>query len=363
MTDAVPPESRATVLVAARDVLEVVGYRRFTIEEVSARAGVDRALIERWWADERDLLIDVLAEAMAIKKIPELGNSRGELGIALMHMISLYTDRERFEPVLLAFAADHASDHAVLEQLRQRCIQHSRAGIDAALRRAAARGDLPPDVDTDLVQDVWAGTIAYRRRISGGSLSPSLADQLLDLVLSGMAPIREPDWPSGRPEYEQPPWWLRESTEWLNQQTFGQLQPTGDGVPVRALGAVPPTVMIAGQRVTITTHAWRDFMPPIDSTDSTALRVSVKVTTPGPGVLPPFLRADRIAVRHNDEVWVAPLTEYHPRSRTSRSFGVTAPPGPQWETGSSVDIVVQLRPEQAGPQLVAAPNQRIVRTE
>jgi AcrR family transcriptional regulator len=358
MTDAVP---RDAILGTAHEVLVTTGYRRFTIELVAARAGVDRAVIDRWWTGDSDLLIDVLAEAMTIKKIPKTGNSRVELSTALHHMIHHYTDWQQVEPVLLAFAADHAADPAVLEQLRQRCIRRSRDRIGAVLRRAANRGDLPPDVDTDLVQDVWAGAIAYRRLVSGGSLN-GLVSQLLDMLLSGMAPVRPPD-PNEPPDYEPPPWWLQESTEWLNQHTFGQLQPLRDGVPVRALGAIRPTVTIAGRTVTITTYVGRDFMPGMEGPHSSALMVLVTVSTPGPGILPPFLHADRIAVLHDDEVWVAPLTEYDLASRTSRRFQVAAPPGPEWETGTKVDIVVQLRTEHGEPRLVRAANKSIARTE
>nr|WP_229703074.1 TetR/AcrR family transcriptional regulator C-terminal ligand-binding domain-containing protein [Streptomyces albiflavescens] len=35
------------------------------------------------------------------------------------------------------------------------------------MRRGIQRGDLPDDLDTDLVQDIWAGTILYRRLMTG----------------------------------------------------------------------------------------------------------------------------------------------------------------------------------------------------
>lgn len=63
----------------------------------------------------------------------------------------------------------------------------------------------------------------------------------------------------------------------------------------------------------------------------------------------------------DDEVWVAPLVEVHPWSRTSRSSHAWAGPGPEWETGTLVDVVVQLWAERA--ELVRVPNQRIERTE
>jgi AcrR family transcriptional regulator len=366
MADAAPREQRAVILAAAREVLDAAGYRGFTVEEVAVRAGVDPAVIGRLWSGAGELLVDVLADAMAIAKIPNVGNSRGELGMAVQHLIGLHTDRQRFEPALLALAANHAGDPAMLEMLRQRCVQRSRARVDAVLRRAAARGDLPPDVDCDLVHDVWAGAIAYRRLVTGSSLTMSEVGPLVDLVLSGMAPIRAPEGAGAdRPAEEPTPWWFPESAAWLRRQTFGHVQPVSAGVPVRALGAIRPTATIAGHPVTIAAHVSRDFEPQVEpEPNSTALGVFVTITAAGPGVLPPFLRADRIAVLHDDEVWVAPLTEFAPHTRTSRSFEVVAPAGPEWETGTSVDVVVQLETDRADDlRLVRVEGQRINRTD
>ncbi|MET7782643.1 TetR-like C-terminal domain-containing protein [Streptomyces sp. NPDC005388] len=57
-----------------------------------------------------------------------------------------------------------------------------RENIAAALRRGIQRGDLPHDLDIDLVQDLWAGTILYRRLMTGSPLDTALAEHLVRLV-------------------------------------------------------------------------------------------------------------------------------------------------------------------------------------
>lgn len=201
--------------------------------------------------------------------------------------------------------------------MRRCLIQRSRAQVAAALHRAAARGDLPPDVDTDFVQDVWAGTIAYRRLVSGGALTGDTIKPLIDLVLAGMAPLRASDLPIGPWPQAPESWWFQQIQQWLSEVAFGHVYPLTSGVPAQALAAVPTTaVNIAGHPVTLSAHAYRDFMP----LSSSALSVGGTVAAAGAGVLPPFLRADRVAVLNGDEVWVAPFVEENLRSRTSRSF-------------------------------------------
>lgn len=358
MTDtALPdPEARAVILRTARDVLAIFGYRGFTVEAVAARAGVETALVTRWWAGRAELLVDVLADAMAIDPIPDLGNSRDELRLAVTRMATTYSDRGRFQPALLALAADHASEPRILEIVRARCLERGREQVTAALRRAAARGDLPPDVDVDLVHDVWAGAIAYRRLVGGVYTA---VEPLLDMVLAGMAPLRAPGRPTGMPPDEPWPGWLRESHLWLASVPFGRIYGLGDSIPWPALAQVPSTVVVAGHTVTISANVSRDFMPPRNVND-TGIMVLVTVMVADTGVLTPFLRADRIAVLHREEVWVAPLAEEYSRGRTSRWFEVRARRGPKWEPGTCVDLVVQLRGEEASSiQLVRLPAQQI----
>ena len=77
--------------------------------------------------------------------------------------------------------------------------QHWRGKVVAVLRRAVGRADLPPDADVELIVDFWAGVISYRRTFRRDALGAVFREMLLDLVLSGMVPLREPVSPGPRP--------------------------------------------------------------------------------------------------------------------------------------------------------------------
>jgi len=356
MTDTPPldPATEAAMRESARGVVARAGHRGLTYEAVAMWAKVEPAVVERRWPRLDELLVEVLTEAMTVEEIRDVGDTRRELTQAVWAMASSYEDWHRFERALFGLVADRAGDRELVERLRSRCVQRGREEVAAALRRAAARGDLPPDVDTDLVQDVWAGTIAYRHLVTGGPVTGDVVQSLLDLVLSGMAPLRAPEWSGGRPPEE--PWWMARIDGWLYGIGFGQVFPLA-GVPARALAEVPPTATVDGHPVTMSAGANRDFMPTTDP-DGSALSVGVTVTPAGTGVLPPFLHADLVAVRHDDEVWVAPLVEENPRARSSRKLSAVARRGPLWEPGTPVDIVVRLRLDGA-QYLMRAANQAI----
>lgn len=341
----------AAVIDVARRVLAEQGYRRLTVEAVADRTGLDAGALAHRWPTQADLLIDVLATVSPAADIPDRGDSRREMEMAVLGLASQYTDRHRFQRALFAFAAEHAADPELMERLRQRCLARWRAPAAAVLRRAAERGDLPPDADLDLIQDVWEGAIAYRRLISGGAVSAVTVKPLLDMVLSGMAPVREPDYATDLPLQDHGPDRLREITWWMGDIGLGRVSPIDEHA--EALAAVPSTVVIDGHPVTIEAHVWRDFMPsPVPGSDR--LIVTVRVAVVGGGVLRPFLRADRLVATCGDEMWVAQLVEEYPRHRTSRQFEVAARQGPLWEPDSLVDLVVRLKGEQGYHWLVRA---------
>jgi AcrR family transcriptional regulator len=187
------PRAAAAILAATRDVLTEIGYRGLTVEAVAARAKVGKATIYRWWSGKEELAVDALAAVFEAEEIADVGDTRQELRRAVQMTMNNYTGHA-FDLALPALAADCATSPVLLEHLRLRFLHRKREFVAAALHRAARRGDLPADVDTDLVQDIWAGTIVYRRVISGGPLDEQLVERLLDLVLvdGGAAAPRRP---------------------------------------------------------------------------------------------------------------------------------------------------------------------------
>jgi Tetracyclin repressor-like, C-terminal domain len=60
--------------------------------------------------------------------------------------------------------------------------------VGEVVERAGQRGDLPIDVDEDLLIDLLIGPFYYRIFITDHRAEPDLADQLVDFVLLGQIP-------------------------------------------------------------------------------------------------------------------------------------------------------------------------------
>ncbi|MFG2077722.1 TetR/AcrR family transcriptional regulator [Nonomuraea maritima] len=185
---AVGPRSATKILSAARDVLTAQGYSSLTIEAVAAAAGVGKSTIYRWWPSKEALLADAIADVFRADEIPDLGDTRAELRLAVDMTIDNYAN-EDLAAGLPALATGLLPHPELMTRFREAFLQRKRENIAVALRRGVERGDLPEGLDTELVQDVWAGTILYRRLMMGSSLDEDVADRLVRLVLDSPAAL------------------------------------------------------------------------------------------------------------------------------------------------------------------------------
>ncbi|MEU2617847.1 TetR/AcrR family transcriptional regulator [Streptomyces sp. NPDC007157] len=178
---AATPRSAPKILDATRALLTEQGYSTLTIEGVAAAAGVGKSTIYRWWPNKEALVADALAEVFRAEEIPDQGDTRAEVRQAVDMTIRNYAN-EDLAASLPALAAGLLPHPELMARFRETFLRRKRQNIDVVLRRGMERGDLPSGLDTELVQDLWAGAILYRRLMIGSSLDDDLAERLVELV-------------------------------------------------------------------------------------------------------------------------------------------------------------------------------------
>jgi AcrR family transcriptional regulator len=192
------PRAHAAILTATTDLLAEAGYGALTIEGVAARAGVGKTTVYRWWPTKGALVIEAVAAALPMPTQADTGDLRHDLLTAVRQVVHTFA-RTPAGAVIPALAADVMSDPELAEQFRNQLIRPRRSAVVELLLRAAARGDLPQDVDTDLLLDVYAGAVFYRMLVSGEPVTDLLAEQLVGLLLDGKMPVkRHLDHPENR---------------------------------------------------------------------------------------------------------------------------------------------------------------------
>lgn len=181
--------SHQAILAATRQLLAEVGYSALTIEGVAARAGVGKATVYRWWPSKGALVIEAMSAQLAMPPLPETGDLREEL-LTVGRSIVQTLAHSPAGVVISALAADLMRDPDMAEQFRDRMIRPRRTAVTRILRRAADRGELPADLDTELVLDVYVGAIFYRVLVSGEPVTDLLTEQLVSWLLDGKMPVK-----------------------------------------------------------------------------------------------------------------------------------------------------------------------------
>jgi AcrR family transcriptional regulator len=171
---------RAAVL---RATLEEVADRgaRFSIEAVAARAGVHKTTVYRRWPTRTQLLVEALLERSRIEvPMPDTGSLREDLR-ALMRAVVANLQSQLARGVVRVLV-DEAHD----AELRAAAIDFWRerfALVTEVIDRGIERGEVPRDVDPDLMIEALIGPLYLRLLVTLEPLDDELADRVVDLVL------------------------------------------------------------------------------------------------------------------------------------------------------------------------------------
>ena len=178
-------QAHQEILQATIAVLREQGYQRLSIDSVAARAGVAKTTVYRWWPSKATLVIEALDTGLDLPPPQPTGDSRTDIR-AMVKRIADTFGAPPLGEVLPALAVDLSHDPEALRQLRV-MLGPRRAANAAILLAAAGRGDLPHDLDTNLLLDMVAGAVLYRCLV-GGRPTPALIDQLTEFIVGAELP-------------------------------------------------------------------------------------------------------------------------------------------------------------------------------
>ena len=157
--------TRAAVLAAAAEVLGETGLGAFSLDAVAQRADVARSTVYRHWPDRERLLLDTIAEHGPVAEDPDTGRLRDDL-IAAVGPFSAFIGDGRTRAMLLTMLAEAARDPQVA-LLHTRLTEARRDLLRRLVDRAVGRGELPADVDVELLLDDLAAGVVHRTFVLG----------------------------------------------------------------------------------------------------------------------------------------------------------------------------------------------------
>ncbi len=180
----------AALLKAAWDELVAVGYARFTIEGVVARAGTSRPVIYRRWANRHELALAVLKAqfAAASVEVPDTGNVRDDL-VALLGSASA-ARAEAVAVISLQMGEFFAEAGVSFDDLRREVLAGRRMKLDDVLDRAIERGEIDAGRLTPRVRELPLHLLRHELLMT---LKPVPKKTIEDIIDEIFLPLARPE--------------------------------------------------------------------------------------------------------------------------------------------------------------------------
>lgn len=173
-----PHDSEATrlaLLRTARELFDEVGYERATTREIGERAGVDPALIARYFDSKEGLFLAAIAEPAAGEEEIDANPQ------ALVELLLRRWDERGHSPISRALASPKLSDE-VRDQVRTAIRERV---LSPAVTDLRSRGAKAPKLKAEILVALALGIAVTR---SNGTLD-ALTKASLDDVIEVLAPI------------------------------------------------------------------------------------------------------------------------------------------------------------------------------
>ena len=185
-----PRDARAdrAIIDATLDLIAERGVHAFRTEDVASRAGVGKGTIYRRYPSKDDLVtaaVGALVDQEIV--VPDTGSTRSDLLVLMREAVALYSGERpgRLMPKLVSAMAERPE---LARTIRSGFLAARRAALAEVLRRGIDRGDLRRDLDVEFALDLLGGPLFYRRLITGGPIDDRLAQNVVELMVLGLAP-------------------------------------------------------------------------------------------------------------------------------------------------------------------------------
>jgi AcrR family transcriptional regulator len=178
------PVAHHNILCAAQELLEESGYADLTIEGVAARAGVAKTTVYRRWPSKADLVMEAFLMAIMPSSPPDTGSLREDLRRQVRLLIKVLNGP--LGRTVAALVGGGQMDEGLTAEFRRQYQAVRSAEIEEVVKRGIARGEIRADVNVEVLIDALYGPLYYRLLLRHAPLTARYAEELVELVLSGL---------------------------------------------------------------------------------------------------------------------------------------------------------------------------------
>ena len=161
------------------DLLEEVGYASLSIEAVSARAGVGKPTVYRWWKNKAHLAYAASCSGAAERNMPATGTFSVDLRTFVLRVADFYW-REGVTAALRGMLADPEVSQAIQADW----VGPARAYVRRLVEGGRTSGIVRRDADPDALFDLAVGALMLRAL--GPPLDAAARAQATDAVIESL---------------------------------------------------------------------------------------------------------------------------------------------------------------------------------
>jgi AcrR family transcriptional regulator len=177
--------ARRAVLEATFALIEKGGYAVATIEAISARSGVAKTTIYRWWPNRPALVVDLLMELAAATVPPPSGPD--PLGAVRQEMRGIAEAPGNFlGQLLVALLGEAQCDPEIRTALLERLFLPRSEATAKMIRQAQKAGLVRREVPALTAVDLLVGPLFYRMFVRHQPLNAAFATQVFRFVMNGL---------------------------------------------------------------------------------------------------------------------------------------------------------------------------------
>jgi AcrR family transcriptional regulator len=169
------------ILRATYDLLAEVGYEGLRLDAVAARARASKATLYRHWPGKAQLVAEAVRVCRTAEQYcPDTGTLRGDL-IALMEVMAASMKSED-GPLFAGLVMAMMHDPELAAELRA-MTDGTRRTTAAIHAHAVSRGELSPDSDASLIEEIAPAQMFMQCFARGEPLDAAFINHLVDDIL------------------------------------------------------------------------------------------------------------------------------------------------------------------------------------
>jgi AcrR family transcriptional regulator len=180
------PEADGRILAAASSLILMRGFESMTVDEVAANAGVGKATVYRRWSRKEDLAVAAMEQLYRDEMpSPDTGTIRGDLSAMFASVLSFVNSPAGIDYVRTTIKESMRDDR--IATLYREASMRAEQSATEIFERAIARGEVRDDIPMGPAVQ-FLGSLVAMRAITGQEM-PAVGDldELVDLVLHGIA--------------------------------------------------------------------------------------------------------------------------------------------------------------------------------